>query len=130
MAVTGGPFSARLAGFYRRAIRHGLPSLDRAHLCLADLSASLQSEPRRRARFAITGGTLFSTHLEFCRLLQRTRTKRVAGGRLFVAGLLFGAIPFAKLQGAPIAAAGVIAGLWLLLTDSNLNWRQRHRPML
>ena len=50
--------------------------------------------------------------------------------RLFVAGLLFGAIPFAKLQGAPIAAAGVIAGLWLLLTDSNLNWRQRRRPVL
>ena len=50
--------------------------------------------------------------------------------RLFVAGLFFGAIPFAKLQGAPIAAAGVIAGLWLLLTDSNLNWRQRHRPVL
>ena len=50
--------------------------------------------------------------------------------RLFVAGLLFGAIPFAKLQGAPIAAAGVIAGLWLLLTDSNLNWRQWHRPLL
>src|SRR5256885_8908453 len=83
MAVTSGPFSARLAGFYRRAIRHGLPSLDRADLCLADLSASLQSERRRRARHAITGGTLFSTHLEVFRLLQRTRTKRVAGGRPF-----------------------------------------------
>src|SRR5437762_2342399 len=82
MAVTGGPFSARLAGFYRRAIGHGLPSLDRADLCLADLSASLQSERRRRARHAITGGTLVSTHLELCRLLQRTRTQRVAGSRL------------------------------------------------
>src|SRR5947209_15656522 len=50
--------------------------------------------------------------------------------RLFVAGLLFGAIPFAKLQGAPIAAAAVIAVLWLLLTDSNRNRHQRHRPVL
>src|ERR1700736_339515 len=82
MAVTGGPFSARLAGFYRRAIRYGLPSLDRADLCLADLSASLQSERRRGAGLALTGGPLFSTHLEFCRLLHRTRPKRVADGRL------------------------------------------------
>ena len=51
-------------------------------------------------------------------------------GRLFAAGVFFGAIPFAKLQGAPIAAVGIAAGMWFLIADRSLNWHQRRRSLL
>ena len=51
-------------------------------------------------------------------------------GRLFAAGVFFGAIPFAKLQGAPIAAVGIAAGMWFLVADRGLNWNQRRRSLL
>src|SRR6266404_555444 len=50
--------------------------------------------------------------------------------RLFVAGVCFGAIPFAKLQGAPITAIGVAAGIWFLLRDGSLSLSQRRRSLL
>ena len=51
-------------------------------------------------------------------------------GRLFAAGVLLGAVPFAKLQATPIAAVAVIGGAWLALFSDSSNWRQRCRDLL
>jgi hypothetical protein len=45
--------------------------------------------------------------------------------RLFAAGVLIGAIPFAKLQAAPIAAVAFAAGLWFLATSGFANGKLR-----
>ena len=50
-------------------------------------------------------------------------------GRLFAAGILLGAVPFAKLQATPIAAVAVIGGAWLALFSDSSNWRQRWRAV-
>src|SRR5207247_6344841 len=50
--------------------------------------------------------------------------------RLFAAGVSFGAIPFAKLQGAPIAALTIAASVWFLFSDETLNWSGRRRSLL
>jgi len=49
--------------------------------------------------------------------------------RLFATGVLLGAISFAKLQAVPIAAAGVAAGAWLVLTANSVNWNKRVRDL-
>ena len=50
--------------------------------------------------------------------------------RLFAAGLFLGAIPFAKLQAAPIAAVGIAAGIWFLSADRDLDRDQRRHALL
>ena len=49
--------------------------------------------------------------------------------RLFAAGVFLGAVPFAKLQGTPIAAVCVVAGVWFLIRNQ-LNWSERCRSLV
>jgi hypothetical protein len=42
--------------------------------------------------------------------------------RLFSAGVLLGAVPFAKLQSAPIAAGALVAGIWLVSFNDRPKW--------
>ncbi|HZR78025.1 MAG TPA: hypothetical protein VFA58_02400 [Chthoniobacterales bacterium] len=62
-----------------------------------------------------------------CMLVSAWQAKGNAEGqrfpKLFAAGALLGAIPFAKLQAAPIALVTIIGGVWLILTTRNRAWR-------
>jgi len=49
--------------------------------------------------------------------------------RLFAAGVVLGAVPFAKLQAAPIAAVALAGGAWFALTSDTPNWRRRWRAL-
>src|SRR5256885_6865729 len=49
--------------------------------------------------------------------------------RLFTAGVLLGAVPFAKLQAAPIAAVAAVGAAWFALFNDSPNWRQRCRAL-
>jgi hypothetical protein len=49
--------------------------------------------------------------------------------RLFTAGVLLGAVPFAKLQGLPIAAVAVAGAMLFTFFDDSSNWHQRWRAL-
>jgi hypothetical protein len=49
--------------------------------------------------------------------------------RLFTAGVLLGAVPFAKLQGTPIAAVAVAGAVWFTLFDHSSDWHRRWRAL-
>jgi hypothetical protein len=44
--------------------------------------------------------------------------------KLFAAGVLLGAIPFAKLQAGPIAAVALAGGAWFAFISDSPNWRR------
>ncbi len=50
-------------------------------------------------------------------------------GRLFAAGIFLGAIPFAKLQAAPIAAVAFAGGIWFTLVSNSSSWGHRVRAV-
>jgi hypothetical protein len=50
--------------------------------------------------------------------------------RLFGAGLFLGAVPFGKLQAAPVAAVSVVGGIWFLISDDALKWTERRRSLM
>lgn len=49
--------------------------------------------------------------------------------RLFTAAVLLGAIPFAKLQAAPIGLVALCGGGWFALTNESSSWHQRVRAL-
>lgn len=50
--------------------------------------------------------------------------------RLFSAGVLLGAVPFAKLQAAPIAAGALVAGMSIVFLTDRSRWRPVLRALL
>ena len=49
--------------------------------------------------------------------------------RLFTTGVLLGAVPFAKLQGTPIAAVATAGAVWFVFFNDSSDWHQRWRSL-